>query len=394
MRSRLRPTDLVGLSLLGLRARRGRTLLTSLGIAIGIAAVVSVVGISASGRADLLETLDRLGTNLLRVSPGQGILGGPPDLPEDAAAMALRIPPVQAVTEVRRLDASVRRTDLIPELETGGLSVVVVETDLLEVLGGAVAEGRFIEASGDALPVVVLGHVAAERLGIGDLDHDCLVYIDGEWFSVVGILAELSLHPDLDRSAMLAAPIADRLGLDSSPTAVYLRVLPEAADDVVEVLPTTINPENPDRVEITRPSDALAAREAADAALTQLLIGLGSVALLVGGVAIANIMVMSVLERRMEIGVRRSLGATRRHIRLQFMTEAVLVAGLGGVAGAILGAGISLGFSRARDLPFSLPPEALLGAVVVALVIGIVAGLYPAARAARIPPSQAVRGTR
>ncbi len=394
MKSRLRPADLVGLSVLGLRARRGRTLLTSLGIAIGIAAVVSVVGISASGRADLLATLDRLGTNLLRVSPGQGILGGPPDLPEEAAAMALRIPPVQAVTEVRRLAASVRRTDLISELETGGLSVVVVEPDLLEVLGGTVAMGRFIMDSGDALPVVVLGHVAAVRLGVAGLDHDRLVFIDGEWFSVVGILDELSLHPDLDRSAMVTAATAERLGLESSPTAVYMRVFPAAADEVVEVLPTTINPENPDRVEITRPSDALAAREAADAALTQLLIGLGSVALLVGGVAIANIMVMSVLERRMEIGVRRSLGATRRHIRLQFLMEAVLVAGLGGVTGAVFGGAISLGFSRARGLPFSLPPEALLGAVAVAVLIGIVAGLYPAARAARIPPSQAVRGTR
>jgi putative ABC transport system permease protein len=393
LRSRLRWRDTLSLAGLGLRSRPGRSVLTALGIAIGIAAIVAVVGISASGRADLLAQLDRLGTNLLRVGPGQGILGGPPEIPDDAIPMVSRIGPVQAVSSAGLVDASVRRSDLIPELETGGLSVVAVEPDLLEVLGADLMAGRFIDDGLAALPVAVLGEVAAERLGVGDLDVERLVYLDGTWFSVIGIVRNLDLHPDLERSAMIGYPVAEAVFGEVSPTALYLRVFPEAADDITEVLPTTVNPQNPDQVEITRPADALAAREAADAALTQLLIALGSVALLVGGVAIANVMVMSVLERRMEIGVRRALGATRGHVRRQFLLEAVILAGLGGVVGVGLGATITVGFVTVRELPLALPVEALAGAIAAALLIGAIAGLYPASRAARVPPSQAVRGS-
>lgn len=393
LRSRLRWRDTLALAGLGLRSRPGRSVLTALGIAIGIAAIVAVVGISASGRADLLAQLDRLGTNLLRVGPGQGILGGPAELPDDAVPMVARVGPVQAVSSAGLVDASVRRTDLIPELETGGLSVMAVDPDLLDVLGADLMTGRFLDEQLGALPVAVLGEVAAERLGIPDIAVERLVYVDGTWLSVVGIARNLDLHPDLERSVMIGYPIASRVFGDVPPTALYLRVFPEAADDITEILPTTVNPQNPDQVEITRPADALAAREAADAALTQLLIALGSVALLVGGVAIANVMVMSVLERRMEIGVRRALGATRGHVRRQFLLEAVILAGLGGVVGVGLGAVITLGFVTVRDLPLSLPIEALGGAVAAALLIGAVAGLYPAARAAKVPPSQAVRGS-
>jgi putative ABC transport system permease protein len=287
----------------------------------------------------------------------------------------------------------VRRTDLIPELETGGLSVMAVEPDLLDVLGADVVTGRFLDDALSELPVAVLGSVAAERLGVADLDHERLIYANGEWLAVIGIAGDLELHPDLERAAMIGYPVAAKMFGDVDLSAIYLRVFPEAAEDVTEVLPSTINPENPDQVEITRPADALAAREAADAALTQLLIALGSVALMVGGVAIANVMVMSVLERRMEIGVRRALGATRAHIRRQFLLEAVILAGLGGVVGAGLGAGITLGFSTLRGLPIVIPLASLAGAVAAALVIGALAGIYPAARAARIPPSQAVRGS-
>ena len=393
LRSRLTLRDTLGLSWIGLRARAGRSMLTALGIAIGIAAIVAVVGISASGRAELLAQLDRLGTNLLRVAPGQGILGAPAELPDEAVKMSARIGPVQAVSSVGLVDATVRANDLIPEIETGGLSVMAVEPDLLEVTGARMLAGRFLDEALGRLPVAVLGEVAAERLAVGDLDARRLVYLDGHWLAVIGVATELELHPDLERAAMIGYPLARDLFGETDPSALYLRVFPEAADDVTEVLPSTVNPENPDQVEITRPADALAAREAADAALTQLLIALGSVALLVGGVAIANVMVMSVLERRMEIGVRRALGATRGHVRRQFLLEAVILAGIGGLVGVALGAGITAGYALVEDLPVALPVEALGAAVLAALLIGAVAGLYPAARAARIPPSQAVRGT-
>jgi putative ABC transport system permease protein len=392
VKSRLRVTDTLRLAVIGLGSRPGRSTLTALGIAIGISAIVAVVGISASGRADLIAVLDRLGTNLLRVAPTQGILGGVAEFPADAAVMAARIAPVQGVSSVALLEVSVRRTDLIPEVETNGLGVVATDPNLLAVIGGSLAAGRFI-AESEKLPVTVLGKVAAERLGVSELRHQRLVYIGGHWFTVVGILDQLTIYPDLERSVLVGYPIARRLfDADPTPSALYLRVVPELSDDVAEVIPATVNPEHPDRVEIVRPSDALAAREAADAALTQLLVGLGSVALLVGAVAIANVMVMSVLERRLEIGVRRALGATRGHIRRQFLLEAVLLAGMGGVAGVGLGVLITGGYAVTRGMSPSFPIEALAGAVGGALVIGAVSGLYPASRAARVQPSEAVRG--
>ena len=393
-KSKLRLADTFWLARLGLGARPGRAVLTSLGIAIGIAAVVAVIGITASGRAELLATLDRLGTNLLRVSAGQGVLGGRPELPEDAPAMTGRIGPVEDLSVTARIDASVRRSDLIPELETGGLSTIAVEPGLLDLLGASVSSGRFLDEGSSALPVAVLGVVAAERLGVASLEVEQQITIGGVVFTVIGIADGLDLHPDLERSALVGFDVAHTVFDETVLTTMYVRVDPAVVDDVVGVIPTTVNPQNPDRVEITRPSDALAAREAADTALTQLLIALGSVALLVGGVAIANVMVMSVLERRMEIGVRRSLGATKGHIRRQFLTEAVLLAGIGGIVGVGLGAVITWAFATIRNLPMSVPFESLFGAVGIALVIGALAGLYPAARAAGIPPSQAVRGSR
>ncbi len=392
MKSRLRIGDAARLGLTGLRSRSGRSALTALGIAIGIAAIVAVLGISASGRADLLASLDRLGTNLLRVTPGQGVFGNAQSLPAESVDMLGRVGPVERTSAASLIDATVRRTDLIPELETGGLSVLAARTDLAEVLNVEVIDGRFLDEATSDVPVAVLGSVAAERLGISDVGLNVAVYIDGYWFTVIGVLDSMTLHPDLERSVMIGEGAARVLfDPDLEPTALYARVSPNLVSDVVDVIPATVNPENPDRVLVTRPSDALVARQAADEALTSLLIGLGAVALLVGGVAIANIMVMSVMERRMEIGVRRALGATARHIRLQFLLESVLLAGIGGVLGTFIGASITAAYAINRELTLAVPISGLLASVGVALAIGAIAGLYPAIRAARIPPAEAVR---
>jgi putative ABC transport system permease protein len=392
VKSKLRVADAIGLGLRGLSSRPARTILTATGIAIGIAAIVAVLGISASGRADLLATLDDLGTNLLRVEPGAGIFGTGSDVPEEAVAMTGRIRPVQWVTVTTRADATVRRNDLISELETGGIAVLATEPDLLDVLRADVATGRFIDAATARVPTLVLGSVAAERLGITRLDPTPRLYLDGTWFTVIGILDEMAIHPDLERSALIGYPVAaDVFDTSRSPTTMYVRTDPDFIDDVAEVIPATVNPEQPDAVQVSRPSDALEARRAADEALTNLLIGLGAVALLVAGVAIANIMVISVLERRMEIGVRRAIGATKGHIRTQFLIESMLLAGIGGVLGVGLGAAITVGYAATRDLTVAVPPEGLALSVAAALVIGAVAGLYPAIRAAGIPPAEAVR---
>jgi putative ABC transport system permease protein len=392
MRSKLRPGDLFGIGVRGLAARPTRAALTAIGIAIGIAAIVAVIGISASGRADLIATLDRLGTNLLRVTPGGGVLGTGSDVPVEARTMAARIGPVQTATQTTRVDATVRRNDLIDELETGGIGVLAARPDVMNELGGSMRVGRFLDEATIHVPAVVLGAVAAERLGISDLNPRPRVFLDGTWFTVTGIIDPLELHPDLERSVLIGYPVAARVFETSeSPSTLYVRADPTFINDVAEVIPATVNPQQPDAVDVTRPADALQARRAADEALTGLLIGLGAVALLVAGVAIANIMVMSVLERRTEIGVRRAIGATKRHIAIQFLFESVLLAGIGGVVGTLVGAGITVAYAANRDLTLAVPPQGVALSIGAALAVGAVAGLYPAWRAARIPPAEAVR---
>lgn len=390
--SRLRAGDVVAVGSLGLRSRRGRTLLTALGIAVGIAAMVSIVGISASSRADLLEELDRLGTNLLQVSAGQSAFGEDAELPTTAQGMIRRVAPVESAAATRNVPVSVRRTDRVDEAVTGGISVVATEPELVGTLGASMADGRFLDDALARLPTVVLGSEAAARLGIGDLDGSPLVWLGERWFSVVGILDPVPLAPDIDRSALIGYPVAQELfAIDDSASTVRVRTDPERVEAVRGVLAATANPEAPSEVAVTRPSDALAAKAQADDALTALLLALGAVALLVGGIGIANVMVISVLERRTEIGIRRALGATRRHIRLQFVVEAVLLAAAGGLGGILLGVAVTTGYARSQGWTVAVPAAALAGGVGLALAVGALAGLYPAARAARLAPADAVR---
>jgi putative ABC transport system permease protein len=392
-RSRLRASDAVAVGTVGLRAKRGRTLLTALGIAIGIAAMVSVVGISASSRADLLAELDELGTNLLQVQPGQTPFGEAATLPTTAPDMIRRIGPVTSAAATRTVSGvSVRRTDMIPADRTGGIAVVATEPQLLETVGGSVDEGTFLNDATVTLPTVVLGSEAATRLGITHLDGDPLVWIGGHWFRVIGILDPVPLGPDLDRSALIGYPVGRELfDIDESASTVRVRTDPGAVAEVRDVLGPTANPDAPDEVEVTRPSDALEAKAKADETLTALLLGLGGVALVVGGVGIANVMVISVLERKAEIGVRRALGATRAHVRTQFLVESVLLAGLGGALGVALGAAMTAVYADLRGWRLAIPLAGLAGGVAASLVVGGLAGLYPAARASRLPPAEAVR---
>ncbi len=384
--------DLARIGAAGLGARRLRSGLTALGIAIGIAAMMAVLGISESSRADLLATLDRLGTNLLTVSAGDKLFGGSSALPEVAPGMIGRIAPVDNVSAVEDVQASVRRTDLIPEQETSGIAVLAADRSLVATLGGRLAAGRGLDASTEQYPTVVLGAVAARRLGIESVADGALVYLGGTWFSVIGILDPLPLSPEIDRAALIGLPVARELfGATGSPTTIYVRAADAAIDDVRAVLAATANPANPEEVTVSRPSEAIAARAAAASSFTALFLGLGAVALLVGGLGIANVMLMAALERRSEIGLRRALGATRGHIVGQFLTEALLLAGTGGVLGVALGSIVSIGYANSQGWLVSLPIVGLVGGVGMAVVIGAVAGIYPAVRAALTPPTDALR---
>jgi putative ABC transport system permease protein len=388
--TRLRGRDVAGLGLAGLRGRPTRAVLSALGVAIGIAAMVAVLGISTAGQAGLIDQLRRLGTNLLTVTSGQTIFGQEADLPAESIGMISRVPGVTSVTAVGIVSgATVRRTDLIDPQETGGIAVQAARLDLLGALGGTVRSGAWLNAAAARYPAVVLGAVSAERLGIDSAGQR--VFIAGRWWIVTGVLNPLPLSPAIDRSALVGWPVAeDLLGFDGHPTTVHVRALDEAVTRVWPVLAATADPEHPDQVTVSRPSDALTAQLAAATTFSALFLGLGAVALVVGGVGIANIMVISVLERRQEIGLRRSLGATRGHIRLQFLTESVVLALLGGIAGAAAGLVITLGYAASQGWPPMLPGQALVGGVLAAVTVGTLAGLYPARRAARLTPTQAL----
>ncbi|MFE5093079.1 ABC transporter permease [Streptomyces sp. NPDC056638] len=390
--SRLSARDILRVGAVGLHARRARVVLSALGIAIGIATMVAVVGLSESSRADLMAQLDRLGTNLLTAEAGEDAMGQPIKLPKNAVAMVERVGPVQHATATADVDARIRRSDVVPEERTAGVTAQAARIDLLPALGGEVDKGVWLNPVGERLPTTVLGAVAADRLGITRTGET--IMMNDTRVVVVGILKPLELVPNLDRVAMVGFPTAERyFGFDGHPTTIFERSTDASVEDVRAVLARTISPGNEAGVKVSRPSDALAAKAATDEGLTNLMLGLGAVALLVGGVGVANTMVISVLERRQEIGLRRSLGATRGAIRLQFLTESLLLSALGGATGALLGAVATYGFARVQGWTAVVPLWSLAGGLAATLVIGVVAGLYPAIRASRLHPTVALNAT-
>ncbi|MGK5676843.1 ABC transporter permease [Micromonospora sp. URMC 106] len=390
--ARLGPADVLRVGGVGLRTRPLRAFLSALGIAIGIAAMVAVVGISSSSRADLDRTLDRLGTNLLTVAPGSTLFGDQARLPVESVAMIRRIGPVTGAAATGQVpDTPVYRSDRIPAGETGGIATRAAQLGLLDTVGATVRSGTWLNGATERYPAVVLGDAAARRLGLGAAGPDVQVHLGGRWFTVVGILAPAPLAKELDGSALVGWPAAEAyLGFDGHPTTVYTRSREASVEAVRSVLGATANPEAPNEVEVSRPSDALAAAEATDEAFTGLLLGLGAVALLVGGVGVANTMVISVLERRAEIGLRRSLGATRGQVRTQFLAESLLLSALGGAGGVLLGILVTAGYAFSQGWPTVVPAWAVAGGVAATLVIGGCAGLYPAVRAARLAPTEAL----
>ena len=390
--ARLSPRDVARVGAVGLRTRPMRAFLSALGIAIGIAAMVAVVGISSSSGAELDRTLSALGTNLLTVAPGRTILGEDAELPLESEAMVERMDGVEAVSAIGKVgDAKVYRSERIAEVQTGGIITYAARIDLLDTVGATLGSGTWLNPATETFPAVVLGAGTAQRLGIGAAGPDVQVVVGGVRFTVVGILEPVPLAEELDSAALVGWPAAtDRLGFDEHATTVYTRSREEVLDSVRAVLAATANPEAPNEVDVSRPSDALAAKQATSQAFAGLLLGVGAVALLVGGVGVANTMVISVLERRPEIGLRRALGATCGQIRAQFLAESLLLSALGGIGGVLLGTAVTAGYATYKLWPTVIPPLALAGGIAATLAIGAVAGLYPAMKAARLSPTEAL----
>ena len=391
-RRTLRLTDVARVASIGVRTRRLRASLSALGIAIGVAAIVAVLGLSASSQAGLLREIDRLGTNLLTVTSGQTLEGANAELPVAAPGMIARVGPVTEVADTGSTNASVYRSPLIPASQTGALSVQAATLGLLPVVGATVTHGAYLNRATEREPVVVLGAAAAQRLGIDRVYPGERIWLGGQWFYVQGILSSAALAPEIDSSALIGFPAARTyLGFDDHPTTIYVRSVTSQVAAVQSVLGATANPEAPNEVDVSQPSDVLTARADAQGALNALFLGLGAVSLLVGALGVANIMLISVLERRSEIGLRRALGATKGHIRTQFLAEAMLLALLGGAVGVTLGVLATAGYAYTRHWTTVIPTFAWAGGLAAAIAIGGAAGLLPAIRAARLSPTDALR---
>jgi putative ABC transport system permease protein len=388
---RLRPADLGRLASVGLRTRKLRAALSALGIAIGVAAIVAVLGLSASSSAGLLAEISKLGTNLLTVTEGQNFAGETVELPDAAPAMIGRMAAVTAVQDTSTVDVDVYRSPLIPPIQTNALSVQAASLGLPDALATSIYQGRYLNAATAREPVAVLGAAAAQRLGIDRVFAGERIRLGAQWFYVAGILNPVVLEPDIDSSVLVGFPAAEKyLGFDGHPSTIYVRAETSRVNTVDSLLADQANPQNPEDVDVSQPSAALVAQADAQGAFDDLFLGLGAVALLVGAVGVANIMVISVLERRSEIGLRRALGATRGHIRIQFLSEAILLALLGGAAGVGAGALATAVYANVKGWTIVIPALAWAGGLAAALLIGALAGLLPALRAARLSPTEAL----
>jgi putative ABC transport system permease protein len=389
---RLRPSDSARLSTVGLRTRKLRAGLSALGIAIGVAASVAVLGLSSSSQAGLLNELTTLGTNLLTVTNGQNLTGQPAELSKAAPGMIARIGPVTDVQYTGVLNGvQAYRSPFIPSIETNALSVDASSLNLPETVGTSVARGVYLNAATANEPVAVLGAAAAQRLGLDRIFPGERIWVGGLWFYVAGILRPATLTPEIDSAVLIGFPSAERyLGFDGHPSEIYLRAQTSQIDAVDSVLGSTANPEAPSQVDVSQPSIALVAQADAKAALNSLLLGLGAISLLVGAVGVANIMLIGVLERRSEIGLRRALGATKGHIRMQFLSEAIVLAVLGGALGVAIGALSTAVYASVKGWSVVVPALAWGGGFGIAVLIGAMAGLLPALRAARLSPTEAL----
>ena len=341
--------------------------------------------------AGLLAEISKLGTNLLTATNGQSYTGTA-ELPKTAPGMVAELPGVTALQYTGALsNVNAYRSPHIPAIDTNALSVDASSTGLPAAVSTSLAQGTYLNAATENEPVAVLGYQAAHRLGIDRIWQGEKIWVGGMWFFVVGVLNPATLAPQIDSSVLIGFPAAEKyLGFDGHPSEIYVRAQNNQVAAVDSLLAAQANPESPNQVAVSRPSAALTAQADAAGAFNTLFLGLGAVALLVGAVGVANIMIISVLERRPEIGLRRALGATKGQIRIQFLSEAILLSLIGGAIGVGVGAAAVAIYTYIKAEATVIPAEAWAGGIGAAIAIGAISGLMPALRAARMSPTQAL----
>jgi putative ABC transport system permease protein len=390
-----RARELVSVAASGVASRKVRTLLILLGPVVGVAAMVGAVGLTESAKGDLKEKLAQLGTTLITAQAGGTFGQQNPTLPKDAAGRVRAVPTVEGASAVSAINGVLTLPNQGSQNYYEAFPVPVLASDdaLPAVLQVPMQNGRWLSAADqhDHTRAVVIGSGLASQYGMipGEIRTIRLNDVD---YGVVGVLAPVALDPSLDNAAFITQWAAKHdLGTDGSPTKMYVRARPGTTQQTSDALPTAINLGGTDAVTTKIPSDALQASARADKTLQQTALFAGLLALAVGGLGIANVMSISVIQRSSEIGIRRALGSTRSLIALQFLLEALFVGLLGGLIGALVGVGIVYLVSGLADWVVVINYAKMPIWIGLAVAVAAMAGLYPSVKAARLEPLETLR---
>jgi len=385
----MRASDIIAAGIDMVRRAPGRSLMSSLGICLSVAAVLATIGIAASSRADVLAVLDQYGTGVLIAKPGEATLGGEATLPTWGPAATLRLDGVYNAGPLTDLDATIQRNHSTDQ--RNALHAYATNHNWFQTINAHLDTGRLFTDNTD-LRQTVVGANAATTLGINatNITTGLEIRIGDHDFHIVGILKPLPLHPDLDRGVYITTNAATPLGYKTTPTAIYIDTNPDHIDDTRQTIARTLNPTRPNEITMSRPSDTLTARTQIDTTLTAIGITLAATMLLTGIANITNTANLMLHQRRKEIGLRRALGATRIHIAAQFIAESAITTAIGALAGTAIGILATLATATHQHWPPPLPLNLTTLPLATAPTAGPLAAIPTATKAAKLDPTTAL----